>query len=98
MKYTSWLIAIVTSSLLGIFILINQANAIQTVQLTLSVAYGGFSCSNYPDGAFFSSTTALTPTLLTGDIWSGTFICTDLNPTWDSQLLAQSSSFTGTTT
>lgn len=95
MKKNFALIAVLAVAFLGTLGLINKASA-APADITLAVHDGAFSCSLYPTAVDFGTTTgASTATLLTGDVWSGSFACTNYLSDRSTDLVAQSTDLTG---
>lgn len=96
MKKHFAIVAVLAVALLGTLGLINKTNAAETADITLQVKNGIFSCSLYPTAVDFGSTVAsATDTLLTGDVRSGSFACTNYLSTRATPLVAQSTDLTG---
>lgn len=95
MKKNFAIVAVLAVALIGTLGLINKTNA-QTADITLEVTEGTFNCSLYPTAVDFGSTTAAsTDTLLTGDVWTNSFACTNYLSTRTTPLVAQSTDLTG---
>lgn len=95
MKKNYLVIAVLAMALLGTVGLINKANA-QNADITLEVQNGTFNCSLYPTAVAFGITTASpTDTLLTGDVWTDSFACTNYLSVRATPMTVQSTDLTG---
>lgn len=97
MKKNFAIVAVLAVALLGTLGLINKASA-APADITLAVHDGAFTCTLYPTAVDFGTTTgSATDTLLNQDNWTNSFTCTNYKSDRNTQLIAQSTDLTGST-